>query len=331
MSTEMQKKTSTIRDLLVKSATQIRAALPKFLSAERMTRVFMTTIQNNPKLLDCNQKSLIAAFIQSCQLGLEPDGVLGQAYIIPYGNQAKFQIGYKGLLALARRSNEITSFNAQVVYENDVFEFEYGLNEKLKHVPCMNGERGKLIAAYAVARFKDGGYAFDVMFRSDIEKVRKTSKAQSTKDSPWNTWEEEMWRKTIAKRLTKYLPQAIETQRAAQIDEHIDMPIDNNIIDVEPTKVKSGLKVAKPLGEKEEAPPKVENFDQVSYTGIAKITEKKDKNPYRILGEEDIIYTTSSDSLVNIARSAFEAGLKVKITHQNDKDNTIEAIDLLED
>lgn len=325
MTTELQKKTNTIRELLKKSEGQIRAALPNFLTVERMTRIFLTTIQKTPKLLECDQKSLIGAFMQSAQLGLEPDGILGQAYIIPYGNKAQFQIGYKGLLALARRSGEITSFNAQVVYEKDKFEFEYGLNDKLKHVPCMN-DRGSLIAVYAIARFKDGGYAFDVMFKCDIDKIRKSSKAQSTKDSPWNTWEEEMWRKTVAKRLMKYLPQAIETQRASQIDERIDMQLDEDIIDVQSEDVKPGLKVAEPPKEEAVSTPESHTIT----TGISKITEKKGKAPHKILGDGDIIYTTFSDSIATVAQSALGAGLKVEIQHQGGQDNTIETLDLVE-
>ncbi len=329
MATELQKKTQTIRELLKKSEGQIKAALPSFLTVGRMVRIFLTTIQKTPKLLECDQKSLIGAFMQAAQLGLEPDGVLGQAYIIPYGNKAQFQIGYKGLLALARRSNEITSFNAQVVYENDTFEFEYGLHEKLKHIPCMNGDRGKLKAAYAIARFKDGGYAFDVMFGSDIAKTRRSSKAQSTKDSPWNTWEEEMWRKTVAKRLTKYLPQAIETQRAAQIDENIDMGIDDNIIDMEPTEVKSTLKIASATKENPDKKETSAVAVQVT-TSIGKITGKKDTHPHRILGEGDVIYTSYDDNVATLASSAMEAGMQVVITHKGDKYNTIETIDLIE-
>lgn len=326
MTTELQKKTNTIRELLKKSEGQIRAALPNFLTVERMTRIFLTTIQKTPKLLECDQKSLIGAFMQSAQLGLEPDGLLGQAYIIPYGNQAKFQIGYKGLLALARRSGEITSFNAQVVYEKDKFEFEYGLNDKLKHVPCMNGDRGSLIAVYAIARFKDGGYAFDVMFKCDIDKIRKSSKAQSTKDSPWNTWEEEMWRKTVAKRLMKYLPQAIEAQRASQIDERIDMQLDEDIIEVQSEDVKPGLKVAEPPKEEAVSTPESHTIT----TGISKITEKKGKAPHKILSDGDIIYTTFSDSIATVAQSALGAGLKVEIQHQGGQYNTIETLDLVE-
>lgn len=231
MSNQLKKPIDTIRDLLERSKDQLQMALPKHLTVDRMLRVAITAIQKTPQLLQCDSKSLLGAIMQAAQLGLEPDGVLGQAYLIPYRNgkkncyEAQLQVGYKGLLALARRSGEITSFQAQVVYENDNFDFAFGINERLEHIPATNGNRGDLKAAYAIARFKDSGYAFDVMFKEDIEKIRRASKA-SSKDTPWNTWAEEMWRKTVAKRLCKYLPQSIELQKAAAIDEHIDMGFD---------------------------------------------------------------------------------------------------------
>ena len=168
----------------------------------------------------------MAALMSSAQLGLEPDGILGHAYLIPYKNnkkgiyEAQFQVGYRGLIALARRSGEVESFQAQVVYDNDQFDFAFGLNERLEHIPS-SGNRGKMKAAYAMVKFKDGGHAFDVMFKEDIEKIKKSSKA--SKDGPWVTYESEMWRKTVAKRLAKYLPLSVEFQKAATLDEYVDM------------------------------------------------------------------------------------------------------------
>src|SRR5262245_29341353 len=110
-----KQKIATVRDLLEKSRAQIALALPRHMSADRMLRVAMTSVQRNPLLLDCTPVSLVGAIIQSSQLGLEPDGELGEAYLIPYRNNKKggqrevqFQTGYKGLLKLARNSGAIS-------------------------------------------------------------------------------------------------------------------------------------------------------------------------------------------------------------------------------
>ena len=125
----------TIFDLINKSKNQFALALGKNLDADRFTRIATTIVKNNPKLMACSAMSLLGALMSSAQLGLEPN-VLGQSYIIPYGNQAQFQIGYKGLIKLFYNSENALSITAQEVYENDKFEYELGLQPKLIHKPA---------------------------------------------------------------------------------------------------------------------------------------------------------------------------------------------------
>jgi recombination protein RecT len=218
----------TIRDLLGRSKSQFALAVPKHLNPERLLRVGMTAIQRTPKLMQCEPMSLVGALMQCAQLGLEPDGILGHAYLVPFKNkktgklEAQFMVGYKGLISLARRSGEVQSINAQVVYENDHFEYCYGLNDKLEHKPARI-DRGNPIAAYCVAKFKDGGHAFEVMSVEDIEEVRSQSKAKD--DGPWVTHWGEMAKKTVTRKLAKYIPLSVEFQRAAALDEYADAGI----------------------------------------------------------------------------------------------------------
>jgi hypothetical protein len=140
MNKELQTKISpinSVRALLERSKAQIAMALPKHLNADRIIRVAMTSIQRNPQLLECDPISLVAAVIQSSQLGLEPDGILGHAYLIPFNNAKKnrmevqFIPGYKGLIDLARRSGQVVAIGAHVVYENEPFKLVYGYEETL--------------------------------------------------------------------------------------------------------------------------------------------------------------------------------------------------------
>lgn len=217
---------NTVRTLMDNSVEEFQRALPRHLEIDRFMRIALTCIRTNPRLMECTSQSLMAALMSSAQLGLEPDGILGHAYLISYKNnkkgiyEAQFQVGYRGLIALARRSGQVESFQAQVVYEHDKFDFAYGLNERLDHVP-VNKDRGPMKWAYAIVKFKDGGHAFDVMTKEDIEKIKRGSKASN--DGPWKTHESEMWRKTVAKRLAKYLPLSVEFQKAATLDEYVDM------------------------------------------------------------------------------------------------------------
>ncbi|HIW77076.1 MAG TPA: recombinase RecT [Candidatus Gordonibacter avicola] len=172
----------------------------------------------------CDIATLLSCVMKCSALGLEPSAVdgLGRAYILPFRNhgrmEATFILGYKGMIALARRSGEIEDISARAVYEGDEFEYEFGLNEKLRHVPG-NGEHtpDKLTYVYMVCHFKDGGHYIDVMTKAEVEAVRKRSKANDK--GPWATDYEAMARKTVVRRAFPYLPVSIEAQSAAVSDE----------------------------------------------------------------------------------------------------------------
>jgi recombination protein RecT len=162
-----------------------------------------------PKLLTCNPESFCGAIMACSQLGLEPGNSMGQIYLIPFGKEVQVILGYKGMIELARRSGQIVSLSAHEVFKNDIFEFEYGLEEKLKHVPDLLGEdRGDLVAVYAVAKFVGGGHQIEVMSKSDVDKIRKRSKSGNV--GPWATDYNEMAKKTVLRKLFKYLPISIE-------------------------------------------------------------------------------------------------------------------------
>ncbi len=210
---------------------QIAAALPKHMTPERMIRVALTAWRKTSALQKCEPLSVISAIVQASQLGLEPDGVLGHAYLVPYGNQCQLIPGYRGLIDLARRSGHVVSIQAHVVYERDKFDFAYGLDERLSHTPCMDGDRGRAVAVYAVAKLKDGGYALEVMSMADVEKIRKRSKAAN--NGPWVTDFDEMAKKTAVRRMVKYLPLSVELHKAVAIDERAEAGMDyESVIDV---------------------------------------------------------------------------------------------------
>jgi recombination protein RecT len=211
----------TIGAYLKKMESQIAQVLPKHVTVERLTRIALTTIRTNPKLLQCELPSLLGSVMQAAQLGLEP-GLLGHCYIIPYGKEATFIIGYKGMIDLARRSGNIKSIYAHAVYENDDFEYEYGLHPALKHKPAMTN-RGEFIGAYAVAHFNDGGYQFEFMPKEEIDIRRKRSKASG--NGPWVTDYEEMAKKTVVRHMFKYLPISIEIMQGVAQDETVKKDI----------------------------------------------------------------------------------------------------------
>lgn len=202
---------------------EIARALPRHLNADRMARIALTCFRQNPKLAQCQPASVFAAVIQASQLGLEP-GLLGQCYLIPYKDECTLQLGYQGLVDLVRRTGRVKRIEAHVVRDGDKFAYRTGLNTVLEHEPALDGDPGEMRLAYAVAEFSDGGFHVDVMTRQQIESIRDRSQnvqnaRKWNKSTPWDTDSEEMWRKTLLRRICKYLPRSPELATAIALDE----------------------------------------------------------------------------------------------------------------
>ena len=197
---------------------QIAQALPKHLTPERMIAMATNLITQNPKLGECSMPSLVGAVMQASILGFQPVQALGECYFVPYGGHIQFQIGYKGFIRLAQRSGELTDIYAEIVREGDVFETELGLHRKLIHKPNL-GSNGKVQYAYAVAHFKNGGYAFVVLTVEEIEKLRKRNSMQKNGASgAWQTDYEAMAKAKAIKQLAKYLPLSVDILNAVESD-----------------------------------------------------------------------------------------------------------------
>lgn len=235
----------TMQDYMRSMKSEIEKALPSVITPERFTRIVLSAISTNPQLAACTPQSFLGAMMTSAQLGLEVNTPLGQSYILPYRNkgqlEAQFQLGYKGLIDLAYRSGEVEVIQAHVVYENDHFECEYGLDPKLTHKPA-DKDRGEPIKVYAVFKTKSGGFGFEVMSMDDVRKhAEKYSKAYGSSFSPWKTNFEEMAKKTVLKRVLKYAPLKSDFVRAAVQDEVIKKDLsedmysvpDENVIEAE--------------------------------------------------------------------------------------------------
>jgi recombination protein RecT len=200
---------------------QVKLALPRAgVTAERLARTALTEVRRNPKLQQCSRNSLLAAVMDCATYGLEP-GPMGFAWIIPYGSEAQFQLGYKGLLALLWRSEQIASIASEVVYQNDDFDWNEGSGAFVKFRRKLDGERGEPVAVFAAITTKTGGNIVRVMSVSDVEAHRdRFSKAKE--QSPWKTDFDEMACKTLLKRVAKRAPVSAEVQQAIALDDQID-------------------------------------------------------------------------------------------------------------
>jgi len=242
------------------------------------------SLKKTPKLMECDRGSLINAFMTCAEYELYPSNVSGEAYVLPYkkgeqGYEAQFQLGYQGVITLLYRAG-MQSINADVVYENDEFDYQSGLNPTLTHRPKVFEDRGKPIGVYAVATLPSGERAFKVLGAKDVMKFKEFSKSKDSKFSPWNPANDpelSMWRKTAIKQLAKFLPKNSAVFEAIEKDNR-----DSRISDAKLLAENSDLKMGKLLkdngdhnDEHNQEVPSDEKEIQIEETDVADGNEKE--------------------------------------------------------
>ena len=219
----------SLPDQIRQMEDQFRLAMPKGAEATQLVRDALTCLRQTPQLAQCTPASVLGGLMSCAQLGLRP-GVLGQAYLIPFNDRrsgnivAQLVIGYQGLVELAHRSGQIKALIARTVYENDHFDVDYGLEDKLVHKPHMGADKGDPVAYYAVAKFTTGGHAFYVMSHPEMLQYRDKN-AKSPKRGPWVDNFEAMAHKTCVRQLAKWMPKSTEFSQALATDESIRLDV----------------------------------------------------------------------------------------------------------
>jgi recombination protein RecT len=241
-------KLAPFRQALAAAESSFKSALPstvaKYLTPERITKVTLSALSRSPVLLQCTPQSILRSVMDAVSLGLEPAGPLGHAYLVPFKNnktgtwEAQLIIGYRGFIALARRSGEIQSVTANVIYSRDRYRVNLaeGRIEHEPYIPVMPDPddedapdpmdlmyRGTPIAVYSVAHFVGGGQHTDFMTVGDVERIRTRSRAGDS--GPWKTDWEEMARKTVVRRAAKYWPLSTEMAQAFEVDDADDIVV----------------------------------------------------------------------------------------------------------
>lgn len=247
----------TVRELVQSDAfkSAVSTALPTHMKAERFIRVALTAITRTPELQNCDQGSLFNCLLTLSQYGLEPDG--RNAHLIPFGKSCTLILDYKGLVDLVMRSGLVANIHADKVCPEDEFTYDRGAIQK--HVINFQKDRGEAYAYYVIVRFKDGTEKTEVMTRAEVEKVRARSKAG--RSGPWVTDFDEMGKKTVFRRASKWL--RITPELAEAFDRDDDKPIDiTHDVDVSPSPLAVDT-LAKKRGRK----PKVEE-NQEAVDGV---------------------------------------------------------------
>lgn len=229
------------KSMLSNPSTQaaLARAMPKHIKIEKIISAALTAAQMNPDIATCTKASVLRSMLIASMLGLEPGGALGSAYLVPFKDKKSGTVictlipGYRGLIDLARRSGAVKGVEARAVYDCDRFDYAYGTEAYIKHIPTLKRPGGaQFIAAYCVITLLDGTKTFDVMSVDDINAIRDRSKAKD--DGPWVTDYPEMARKTVTKRTLKYAPISTELAQAVALDDRAEAGEDQGagIIDI---------------------------------------------------------------------------------------------------
>lgn len=244
----LQESAAMWKEVLYSRIDELQAALPKHVSAPYLIRTVLTSAQRTPKLLGCTPASMYRAVLQCAQLGLVPDSVLGLIYLTPrYSKHSKAMEvsvipGYIGLMQLARRSGEITVCEAHEVFPSDKFEYQAGTDQYLHHIPAHAGDE-ELTFVWALARIRGESHPqFQVLDREQVEASRKRSGTPD--EGPWVTDYVAMAKKTVLRRLCKYLPVSTELMTAVALDERAEAGIPQDlpepekpVVEISPVKV----------------------------------------------------------------------------------------------
>lgn len=215
-----------LRDNLEKMKSEFARALPGHVTPERFVRTAQTAIALTRNIDKADPKSLLAACSKAAADGLILDG-REAALVIDYRGEAQYRPMMRGLLKLAYQSGMIASISVQVAYDVDDFEYVLGDEERIVHRRNMT-EAGKPIAVYAIAKLKSGEVIREVMTVAQINAIRdrsdgwKAFSAGKIKSTPWSTDWEEMARKTVFRRISKYLPSSVDSDRLQAAAERID-------------------------------------------------------------------------------------------------------------
>lgn len=208
---------------------EIKRALPDGFAGgqERFARTVLSVVANDKsgQLIKCSPRSIIGAALQAAQLGLTP-GVLGEAWLVAYKGECTFQVGYKGLIALAARAG--ITIQAFSVYDRDEFSYELGLTQTLTHKPA-DGDRGEPHHWYAVAKDRASGQlmGFAVVDKFEVEKRRKMNPAvKAGKRSPWDDNYDAMALTKAVRAVCKFLPMSVDMGAALASDGVVRTEID---------------------------------------------------------------------------------------------------------
>jgi recombination protein RecT len=190
----------------------------------------MQLLQGNDYLLKAaksNPTALEYAIINLSSIGISLNPALKESYLVPRGGKICLDISYIGLIKLATDAGAIVWAQAEIVKKNDKFTFN-GVGQAPTHNADFFSDRGEIVGVYAVAKLATGEFLSTVMSKADCDTIRDKS-SQAAKSGPWQTFPEEMYKKTVLKRAAKLWPRSERIQTAVEVlNEHEGIDFNNS-------------------------------------------------------------------------------------------------------
>lgn len=274
----------SVKHSLSLMSSQFKMVLPEHIKVEKFIRVTQTAVQLNKSLLECDRNSLFAACIKASEDGLLPNGK--EAALVPFKGQVQYMPMVAGILKKIRNSGELASITAQIVHEKDDFKYFIDSDgEHLNHAPNMFLDRGSVVGVYALAKMKDDSVYIEVMTMNQVNQVKNVSRAKDSNSSPWNSFPEEMMKKTVIRRLSKRLPMSTDIESTFENDnvfydlkgEESAAQVDGVVTQVETKKETPRLEnLIKKTENKKETKPEIVAETEVADEVVATVKEKQD-------------------------------------------------------
>lgn len=232
---QSQQQDNSFAGLIKRCAPQLQAVMPKGFTPERLTQLAIATYKQIPDLKECSVQSMLSCCLKCAEIGLEPNDIMGNAYILPYNNrktgrkEAQFILGKNGMLELVRRSGQVKTVRTQCVYEGDDFEYwedETGVHFSFKPNLDADHSAKNLKLVYLSCHLKDGGFVFLQMSKKEVDEVKERSKA--SKFGPWVSDYAAMAEKTVIRRAFNrgLLPRSVEQASIVASDDSTPIILD---------------------------------------------------------------------------------------------------------
>lgn len=222
------RKPLTVRERIDRAGPEFKKALPGHISVDKFVRTVQTAITMNPDIARAcdtreGMQSLMTACTKAATDGLIIDG--REAALVTFKNQVTYMPMVAGIMKMARNSGDIASIAAHVVYENDAFTYVLGDEERIEHAPKF-GDRGQPVAVYAIVKMKDGTVQREVMDKAQVLAIgaqgRNGAQYNPSTGKNYGEW----WRKTVIRRISKYLPRSSDKEQFLNAVERIDEDYD---------------------------------------------------------------------------------------------------------